>query len=129
MEIIKVCAALIFAGDKILLTSRPEHQDHAGYWEFPGGKIEAGETPAQCLARELKEELNIDVRVFDTVYMLDHEYPDKHVSLRFMRCIIKNKQEPRPLEQQEYAWVKRDKLNDYSLLAADKALAEFLTIF
>ena len=129
MEIIKVCAALIFNGSKVLLTSRPDHQDHAGYWEFPGGKIEPGETPAQCLVRELKEELNIDVAVYDTAYMLDHKYPDKHVSLRFMRCIIKNNQEPQALEQQEYAWVERDKLDDYSLLPADKALAEFLTIF
>lgn len=127
MEIIKVCAALIFNGNKVLLTSRPDHREHAGYWEFPGGKIETGETPAQCLARELKEELNIDVAVYDTVYMLGHEYPDKHVSLRFMRCIIKNNQEPRALEQQKFVWVKRDKLNEYQLLPADKPVAGFLS--
>jgi len=129
MKIIEVCAALIFDDDKVLLTSRPDHQDHAGYWEFPGGKIEPGETPAQCLKRELKEELNIEVAVYDTVYMLEHEYPDKHVSLRFMRCTIKNNQKPRALEQQEYAWVKRDELNDYPLLPADKPIAKFLTFF
>ena len=129
MKIIEVCAALIFDGNKVLLTSRPEHQEHSGYWEFPGGKVEPGETPAQCIKRELKEELNIEVSVYDTVYMLEHEYPDKHVSLRFMRCIIKDNQKPKALEQQEYAWVKRKRLNDYRLLPADKPIAKFLTIF
>lgn len=129
MKIIEVCAALIFDGDKVLLTSRPAHQEHSGYWEFPGGKIEPGETPAQCIKRELKEELNIEVSVYDTIYMLEHEYPDKHVSLRFMRCMIKGNQKPQALEQQEYAWVKRNKLNDYRLLPADKPIAKFLTIF
>jgi 8-oxo-dGTP diphosphatase len=127
MKFIKVCAALIFNGDKVLLTSRSGHQEHAGYWEFPGGKIEPGETSAQCLVRELKEELNIDVTVFDTVYVLDHKYPGKHVSLQFMRCIIKNNQKPQALEKQEYAWVKRGKLNDYPLLPADKPVAEFIS--
>ena len=124
----KVCAALIFDGDKVLLTNRPNCQTHAGYWEFPGGKIETGETPAQCLARELKEELNIDVRVFDTVYMLDYQYPDKNVSLRFMRCHIKDKQNLQALEQQQFVWVERKKLDDYQLLPADKPIAEFLAI-
>jgi 8-oxo-dGTP diphosphatase len=129
MKIIEVCAALIFVGDEVLLTSRPDHQEHPGYWEFPGGKIEPGETPAQCIKRELKEELNIDVSVYDTVYMLEHEYPDKHVSLRFMRCMIKDKQKPQALEKQKYAWVKRGRLNDYPLLPADKSIVKFLTIF
>lgn len=129
MKIIEVCAALIFDGDKVLLTSRPAHQDHAGYWEFPGGKIESGETHAQCLKRELKEELNIEVMVYDTVYMLEHKYPGKHVSLRFMRCIIEDNQKPEALEQQKYAWVKRKELKDYPLLPADEPIAKFLTIF
>ena len=129
MKIIEVCAALIFDGDKVLLTSRPEHQEHSGYWEFPGGKTEAGEKPAQCLKRELKEELDIEVLVYDTIYMLEHEYPDKHVSLRFMRCMIKDNQEPQALEKQEYAWVKRNELSDYRLLPADEPVAKFLTIF
>ena len=129
MKIIEVCAALIFAGDEVLLTSRPEHFEHPGYWEFPGGKIEPGETPAQCLKRELREELDIDVSVYDTVYMLEYEYPDKRVALRFMRCMIKDNQKPRALEQQEYAWVKRDRLNDYKLLPADESIVKFLTIF
>lgn len=129
MKIIEVCAALIFVEDKVLLTSRPEHLEHPGYWEFPGGKLEAGESPAQCLKRELKEELNIDVSVYDTVYMLDHEYPGKHVSLRFMRCMIEEGQEPLALERQEYAWVERGRLNDYKLLPADESIAKFLAIF
>jgi len=129
MKNIEVCAALIFAGDEVLLTSRPAHQEHSGYWEFPGGKMESGETPARCLKRELKEELNIDVSVYDTVYMLEYEYPDKRVALRFMRCMIRDNQKPLALEQQEYAWVKRARLNDYKLLPADESVVKFLTIF
>ncbi len=128
MKIIEVCAALIFVRDEVLLTSRPDHLEHPGYWEFPGGKMEPGETPAQCLKRELKEELNLDVMVYDTVYMIEYKYPDKHVSLRFMRCMIKEKQEPRALEQQEYAWVNRSRLSDYKLLPADEPIAGFLSI-
>ena len=128
MKIIKVCAAIIFDDDKVLLTNRPNCQTHAGYWEFPGGKVEQGETPAQCLKREIKEELNIDVMVFDTVYMLDYQYPDKNVSLRFMRCHIKNKQKLKALEQQQFAWVERKNLKDYCLLPADIDVAKFLAI-
>jgi mutator protein MutT len=129
MKVINVCAALIFANGKVLLTCRPDHQDHAGFWEFPGGKLEAGETPAQCLQRELKEELALEVSVFDTVYMLEHRYPGKHVSLRFMRCIAKQGQHPRAMEKQQFAWVKFDELGEYPLLPADQPLAEFLTLF
>ena len=129
MKMINVCAALIFANGKVLLTSRPDHQEHAGFWEFPGGKVEAGETPAQCLRRELKEELDLDVSVFDTVYMLEHAYPDKQVSLRFMRCIAEQGQQPRAMEKQQFAWVGFDELMDYQLLPADQPLAEFLTLF
>jgi 8-oxo-dGTP diphosphatase len=128
MKLIKVCAALIFKNGKILLTRRPPHQEHAGYWEFPGGKIEPGETPAACLARELQEELAIDVTVYDTVYMLEHEYPGKHVSLRLLRCAIRDGQEPLAQEEQEYAWVERCELKSYRLLPADRPIAEFLTI-
>lgn len=129
MKLIKVCAALIFNDGKVLLSRRPAHQAHAGYWEFPGGKIEPGESPAQCLQRELKEELDIEVTVYDTVYMLEHEYPGKNISLRLMRCRIKDGREPVACEQQEYAWVERRKLMSYDLLPADRPIAEFLTIF
>ena len=61
--------------------------------------------------------------------MLEYEYPDKHVSLRFMRCMIEGNQEPLALERQEYAWVKRGRLNDYKLLPADESIAKFLAIF
>ncbi|MFA6716354.1 MAG: 8-oxo-dGTP diphosphatase MutT [Victivallaceae bacterium] len=129
MKLIKVCAALVFNDGKVLLSRRPSHQAHAGYWEFPGGKLEPGESPAQCLQRELKEELDIDVAVYDTVYMLEHEYPGKSVSLRLMRCSIKNGREPVAMERQEYAWVERRKLSSYDLLPADRPIAEFLTKF
>ncbi|MCP3968282.1 MAG: 8-oxo-dGTP diphosphatase MutT [Lentisphaerae bacterium] len=126
MKKIEVGAAVICRDNEILLTSRPEHQDMAGFWEFPGGKIEPGESVAQCLIREIKEELDVKVRVFDTIYMLEHDYPDKTVSLHFVRCQLDDDQPPRPLEGQDAAWVERDSLDNYPLLPADKPVADFL---
>ncbi|QSH41562.1 8-oxo-dGTP diphosphatase MutT [Lentisphaerota bacterium ZTH] len=126
MKKIEVGAAIICRNSEILLTSRPEHQDMAGFWEFPGGKLEPGETVAQCLVREIAEELDVKIRVFDTIYMLEHEYPDKTVKLHFVRCQLETAQEPCPMEGQSAAWVSRDRLSDYRLLPADRPVADFL---
>jgi len=70
MERIRVTAGIIINNDKVLITRRAPNENFAGGWEFPGGKIEADETPEECLARELKEELNITVSVEDFVQRL-----------------------------------------------------------
>ena len=128
MKKLNVVAALIYEDDKILLTSRPDHQEHAGFWEFPGGKIESGETPAQSLKRELKEELDIEVSVYDTVFLIEHQYPDKLVYISFLRCMLLPDETPTALEQQEFAWVKRENLSNYKILPADKPLVNFLSL-
>jgi 8-oxo-dGTP diphosphatase len=126
MKTIEVCAAVIIKNSKVLLTSRPDHQEHAGFWEFPGGKLEPGETPAECLIREIREELAVDITVYDTIFFIDHTYPGKKVRIRFIRCAIIGEKEPSPQEGQDFAWVERHRLNDVDLLPADQPVAEFL---
>ncbi|TXR54718.1 (deoxy)nucleoside triphosphate pyrophosphohydrolase [Reinekea thalattae] len=79
--IIDVTAAVIVKDDRICCARRAAHKEHAGYWEFPGGKLELGETLEQCLVRELAEELAIEVRVERFLLTSRHRYPDKIIDL------------------------------------------------
>lgn len=78
---IEVTAALILRADKILIARRPSRDDLAGLWEFPGGKLEAGESPEECLQREIREELAITIAVGDFFADTVYEYPGKVVHL------------------------------------------------
>jgi 8-oxo-dGTP diphosphatase len=83
---INVTAAIILHNNRVLATRRASHKHMGGYWEFPGGKIELGETPEQSLARELQEELGITVRVGEHFYSNQHKYGDKQIMLMAYRC-------------------------------------------
>lgn len=86
MNIVRVAAAVILRPDgRVLLAQRPPGRAYAGYWEFPGGKLEPGETPAQALARELNEELGIEVRRAAPWVVQEYVYPHAHVELNFFR--------------------------------------------
>jgi 8-oxo-dGTP diphosphatase len=128
MKKISVCAAVIARGDMVLVTTRPPGQEMSGRWEFPGGKIEPGESPSECLKREIKEELDLDILVFDTMFITEYEYPGKKVNIRFMRCSASpGNPDPAPQEGQQWAWVKRNSLPEIDLLPADRPFAVFLT--
>jgi 8-oxo-dGTP diphosphatase len=130
MKSILVCAAVIVRDGMVLVTTRPPGQEMSGSWEFPGGKIEPGESPGECLKREIKEELDLDIMVFDTMFMSEYEYPGKKVHLRFMRCqAVPGPLDPKPLDGQEWAWVKCSSLPEIALLPADKPFADFLAYF
>ena len=86
-----------------LLGSRPEGKPCAGFWEFPGGKLEAGETPEVALARELNEELGIQIGKSYPWFVMEHDYPHAYVRLHFRRCFSWDG-ELKSLEHQKFAW-------------------------
>lgn len=108
-----------------MITQRPEGGHLAGLWEFPGGKREPGESFEECLRRELREELGIEVEVGARVESLTHDYPERTVRLEFFLCRWL-KHEPRAIGCPAFAWVTRDELNHYEFPAADARLVERL---
>ena len=122
---IEVSAGLIFRAGKLLITQRLNEGHLANLWEFPGGKREPHETFEECLARELREELGVEVAVGELVEELTHHYPERSVHLKFFRCVLKQ-HEPRPIGCQAVAWVSAEELRDYAFPAADERLLEKL---
>jgi 8-oxo-dGTP diphosphatase len=122
---VEVAAGLVFREGKLLITLRHEDVHLGGLWEFPGGKREANETFEQCLIRELKEELGIDVEVGELVESAIHEYPEKKVRLEFFRCRwLRN--EPQTLGCADFKWVGAEELEKYEFPAADALLLDKL---
>lgn len=125
---IEVSAGLVFRAGKLLITQRPAGGHLAGLWEFPGGKREPGETFEQCLVRELREELGVEMCVHEEIERITHSYPEKTVHLRFFRCTLAEMAaEPRALGCQAVAWVTRETLANYEFPAADARLLARLT--
>ena len=106
---------------EILLCRRPAHKARGGLWEFPGGKIEPGETGEQALARECREELAVELQVGEPAAQTVHCYPDVTVQLTLYRCRL-TAGEPRPLEHAELAWVRPAVVRGYALAPADVTL-------
>lgn len=125
MPAIDVAAALVFRDGKLLVTQRHAGAHLGGLWEFPGGKREPDETFEECLARELREELGIEVEVGDLLESLTHEYPEKTVHLRFFRCRWK-RYEPQALGCSAFTWITPPQLNDFAFPAADARLLNML---
>lgn len=122
---IEVSAGLVFRDGQLLITQRPEGTHLAGCWEFPGGKRESGESWEDCLVRELREELGVDVEVGALFQEIRHEYPAKRVHLRFFACRLKTG-EPQPVGCAAVAWVTREGLGGRAFPEADAALLENL---
>jgi mutator protein MutT len=118
---IDVAAALIFERDKLLITQRRADDHLPNLWEFPGGKVEPGETFQACLVREIREELGIEISVCDLVEDLTHSYPEKTVRLRFYRCALISG-EAKAIHVQDLRWVTREELKQYEFPAADAKL-------
>jgi len=122
---IDVAAGLVFRQGKLLITQRHAQAHLGGLWEFPGGKREPDETFETCLARELREELGIDVEVGELLESLTHAYPEKTVALNFFRCRWKQ-HEPRALGCPAFKWVSAAELRSHEFPAADARLLEKL---
>lgn len=128
MKTIKVAAgALVNAQGQVLINERPVGKPMAGYWEFPGGKLELGETPEQALVRELKEELDITAVQIEPLLQLQHDYPDKRVQL-YVFSVLSWQGEVRSQEQQALAWVQPAALTTYKLLPADGPIVTALQL-
>jgi 8-oxo-dGTP diphosphatase len=105
---IVVAAAVIERGGCFLVTRRQAGVHLEGYWEFPGGKCEPGETLAACVWRELREELASDAEVGDELFWTSHTYPDRTIELHFLSCTLLDV--PQPQVGQEMRWVARAEL-------------------
>ena len=120
-----VAGALVSLQGQILIAQRPIGKHMAGGWEFPGGKIDEGETPLAALRRELEEELGIQVQKAEYLVSCDHEYPDRVVHLELW-LVTEYIGEPQPLDHQALRWVSVDQLATADLLPADQPLIEAL---
>jgi 8-oxo-dGTP diphosphatase len=129
VKIVLVAAcALIDADGRVLIAQRPQGKSMAGLWEFPGGKVEAGERPEQSLIRELKEELGITVKeeCLAPLTFASHLYPDFHLLMPLYICrrwegIVAAQ------EQQRLKWARPNELRDYPMPPADEPLISHLT--
>jgi 8-oxo-dGTP diphosphatase len=117
MKRIEVVAGLITDGGKIFATQRG-YGDQKGFWEFPGGKMEPGETPQQALARELKEELAIDVIVGKFLCTVEHDYPAFHLTMHCFYCSVVGG-ELTLLEHEAAKWLSMSELHSVNWLPAD----------
>jgi 8-oxo-dGTP diphosphatase len=118
-----VAAALVDTDGRVLLAKRPPGKPLAGLWEFPGGKIEPGETPEAALVRELKEELDIDVaaKCLAPLTFASHTYPEYHLLMPLFVC--RNwERDIVPQQGQQFAWVRAQKLGEYAMPPADDPL-------
>ena len=124
-RILVVAAALYDAAGRILIAQRPAGKHLAGRWEFPGGKVAAGEEEGAALARELREELGIEVVSAAPCMRLVHAYPDRDVELSLW-IVAQYRGEPRPLDAQGLKWVAPAQLPAEDLLEADRPFVEAL---
>lgn len=115
----QVTAGIIFFGDRILISRRKDDGPLGGLWEFPGGKLEEGETLEQCLAREVREELDIDVEVMAHYMSVNHSYRGFSITLHVFICRYRSG-EPRPVEVSEFRLVALNELNEYCFPPADR---------
>lgn len=115
----EVVAALIWDGDRFLACQRPAHKARGLLWEFVGGKVEPGETHAQALIRECREELDIEVRVGELFMELTHEYPDLTVRLSLYHAVIE-RGVPQKLEHNDLRWLLPSEVDEYAFCPADK---------
>lgn len=122
MKILHVVCAVIRKDDKIFATQRGYGEFKDG-WEFPGGKIESGETPQQALKREIHEELDTEINVGDQIETVEYDYPEFHLSMQCFWCnVVSGKLTL--LEAEDARWLTKDTIESVDWLPADKELVQ-----
>ena len=124
MKQIEVVAAIIRKEDKIFATQRG-YGDFKDWWEFPGGKMEAGETPEEALVREIREELSAEISVDEFLCMVDYDYPQFHLTMHCYLCSLMT--DSLHLNEHEAAkWLTKDELDGVKWLPADVEVVEVI---
>ena len=124
MKTIKVVAAIIKKDNKVFATQRG-YGDFAGGWEFPGGKIEEGESPESALVREIKEELDSEIQVGKLFYVVEYDYPQFHLSMNCYICEL-TKGTLTLVEHNAAKWLSKEELYSVDWLPADRGIVEKL---
>ena len=125
MKVVEVAAGLVYREGRYLIAKRKPDVHLAGFWEFPGGKREPGETFEDCLGRELFEELNIRIGTPVPFQVVRYQYPEKIVELHFFRCGIESGQAT-AVDCAEIRWVWPHELEDFEFPLADRPILEAL---
>lgn len=124
MKRIRVVAAVIRDGDRIFATARG-YGEFKGWWEFPGGKIEEGETPQQALEREIQEELTVQIKVGELIHSIEYDYQTFHLSMDCFWAEVRSGE--LVLKEAEAAkWLSAEELNSVKWLPADEELVEII---
>ena len=120
---LKVTCAFLFYRNKLLITQRNADSDHPFLWEFPGGKINLGESAEDCIAREIKEELEVEINILEKMFPVEYDYGFKKIELIPFLCFIRSS-EIKLNEHIQYKWADWKSLNEIKLLEADKKLIQ-----
>jgi ADP-ribose pyrophosphatase len=124
MKTINVVAAVIRDKDRVLATARG-YGDYKGFWEFPGGKIEEGETPEGALVREIKEELDINIKVINYIDTVEFDYPEFHLSMKCYFCSILSGNLILK-EAEDSRWLSKEQLDSVNWLPADLVIVDYV---
>jgi len=124
MKKIEVVAAIIIRDGKVFATQRG-YGEWKDWWEFPGGKIEAGECPQEALVREIREELEAEIQVGELIETIEWDYPDFHLTMHCFVCSLVS-ESIHLNEHEDSAWLTRDTLHSVRWLPADKGLVDRL---
>ena len=115
-----VVAAIVFdERGRVLLAQRAENDNHPLKWEFPGGKLRTGESPEDCVRREVLEEMGIHVEVTDVFHVVNHSYADRDILLMAYTCKWTGAEEVSTNVHKRYGWVRPDDISSYDMLQAD----------
>ena len=127
IDAIQVVAAAIFQNDKVLSVQRAEHEKEyvSLKWEFPGGKVEVGESREEALVREIREELSVDIEVSEFLMTVQHTYPDFHLTMHVFKCVL-DQGEITLNEHVALKWLSIDELDQLDWAGADIPVVESL---